>query len=109
MLPIKKSTYRMKRSLVTWYFPSQLISQPMPTYFTFQKFQTWPVLSSESKCRIAVDHKIYKSVNCRERHLFEPFSGKQSGAMTTVVQDLVLIEEKNKTDNQIMEEQPKSK
>ena len=62
-----------------------------------QKFQTWPVLKSESKCRISVDHHIYKTVNCKERHLFEPFSGKNSGAMTTVIQDLTLIKEVNKT------------
>ncbi|XP_052751005.1 apolipoprotein B-100-like [Galleria mellonella] len=76
--------------------------------YDFQsKFQTWPVLKSESKCRIAVDHYIYKTVNCKERHLFEPFSGKNSGAMTTVVQDLVLKNEVNKTDIEIMEAQPK--
>ncbi|XP_072946200.1 uncharacterized protein Apoltp [Epargyreus clarus] len=72
--------------------------------YDFQsKFQTWPVLKSESKCRITVDHHIYKEVNCRERHLFEPFSGRNSGAMTTVIQDLVLIREPNKTDSQTME------
>ncbi|XP_045454917.1 apolipophorins [Melitaea cinxia] len=71
--------------------------------YDFQsKFQTWPVLKSESKCLISVDHHIYKSVNCRERHLFEPFSGKNSGAMTTVIQDLVLKEEVNKTDTEYM-------
>ncbi|KAI8423692.1 LOW QUALITY PROTEIN: hypothetical protein MSG28_012727, partial [Choristoneura fumiferana] len=43
-----------------------------------------------SQCRNRVDHNIYKQVNCRERHLFEPFSGRNSGAMTTVIQDLVL-------------------
>ncbi|XP_013168741.1 PREDICTED: uncharacterized protein LOC106118616 [Papilio xuthus] len=77
--------------------------------YDFQsKFQTWPVLKSESKCRISVDHNIYKSVNCRERHLFEPFSGKNSGAMSTVIQDLVLIKELNRTDIEIMESQPKA-
>ncbi|XP_063394239.1 uncharacterized protein LOC134679271 [Cydia fagiglandana] len=76
--------------------------------YDFQsRFQTWPVLKSESKCVVSVDHHIYKSVNCRERHLFEPFSGKNSGAMTTVIQDLVLMREVNKTDSQIMEAQPK--
>ncbi|XP_047539341.1 uncharacterized protein LOC125072709 [Vanessa atalanta] len=71
--------------------------------YDFQsKFQTWPVLKSESKCRISVDHNIYKSVSCRERHLFEPFSGKNSGAMTTVLQDLVLKEEINKTGSEYM-------
>ncbi|XP_073960757.1 apolipophorins-like [Choristoneura fumiferana] len=76
--------------------------------YDFQsRFQTWPVLKSESKCRISVDHNIYKQVNCRERHLFEPFSGRNSGAMTTVIQDLVLVREENKTDTQIMEAQPK--
>ncbi|CAG9568621.1 unnamed protein product [Danaus chrysippus] len=71
--------------------------------YDFQsKFQTWPVLKSESKCRIAVDHHIYKSVNCRERHLFEPFSGKNSGAMTTVIQDLVLINEYNRSSSETM-------
>ncbi|RVE52154.1 hypothetical protein evm_003227, partial [Chilo suppressalis] len=76
--------------------------------YDFQsKFQTWPVLKSESKCRVSVDHHIYKSVNCRERHLFEPFSGKNSGAMTTVVQDLVLTKEINKTDTEFMETEPK--
>ncbi|XP_075986269.1 apolipoprotein lipid transfer particle [Anticarsia gemmatalis] len=77
--------------------------------YDFQsKFQTWPVLKSESKCRITVDHHIYKEVNCRERHLFEPFSGKNSGAMTTVIQDLVLLRELNKTDSEVMESQPKA-
>ncbi|XP_068624199.1 uncharacterized protein Apoltp [Battus philenor] len=77
--------------------------------YDFQsKFQTWPVLKSESKCRITVDHNVYKAVNCRERHLFEPFSGRNSGAMSTVIQDLVLIRELNKTDSEIMESQPKS-
>ncbi|KPJ14886.1 Apolipophorin, partial [Papilio machaon] len=78
--------------------------------YDFQsKFQTWPVLKSESKCRISVDHNIYKSVNCRERHLFEPFSGKNSGAMSTVIQDLVLVKELNRTDIEIMESQPKER
>ncbi|KAH9633240.1 hypothetical protein HF086_017932, partial [Spodoptera exigua] len=77
--------------------------------YDFQsKFQTWPVLKSESKCRITVDHHIYKAVTCRERHLFEPFSGKNSGAMTTVVQDLVLMREVNKTDTEVIESQPKA-
>ncbi|XP_028158784.1 uncharacterized protein LOC114351683 isoform X6 [Ostrinia furnacalis] len=77
--------------------------------YDFQsKFQTWPVLKSESKCRITVDHHIYKSVNCRERHLFEPFSGRNSGAMTTVIQDLTLVREVNKTDSEFMDSQPKS-
>ncbi|CAH2058175.1 unnamed protein product, partial [Iphiclides podalirius] len=77
--------------------------------YDFQsKFQTWPVLKSESKCRITVDHYIYKTVNCRERHLFEPFSGRNSGAMSTVIQDLVLIRELNRTDIEIMETQPKA-
>nr|XP_049706191.1 uncharacterized protein LOC110382727 isoform X1 [Helicoverpa armigera]XP_049706192.1 uncharacterized protein LOC110382727 isoform X2 [Helicoverpa armigera]XP_049706193.1 uncharacterized protein LOC110382727 isoform X3 [Helicoverpa armigera]XP_049706194.1 uncharacterized protein LOC110382727 isoform X4 [Helicoverpa armigera]XP_049706195.1 uncharacterized protein LOC110382727 isoform X5 [Helicoverpa armigera] len=77
--------------------------------YDFQsKFQTWPVLKSESKCRITVDHHIYKEVNCRERHLFEPFSGKNSGAMTTVVQDLLLLREVNKTDTEVIESQPKA-
>ncbi|XP_013138334.1 PREDICTED: uncharacterized protein LOC106103192 [Papilio polytes] len=77
--------------------------------YDFQsKFQTWPVLKSESKCRISIDHNIYKSVNCRERHLFEPFSGRNSGAMSTVIQDLVLIKELNRTDIEIMESQPKA-
>ncbi|CAH0598289.1 unnamed protein product [Chrysodeixis includens] len=77
--------------------------------YDFQsKFQTWPVLKSESKCRITIDHHIYKAVNCRERHLFEPFSGKNSGAMTTVVQDLVLLRELNKTDTEVIESQPKA-
>ncbi|KAJ8708367.1 hypothetical protein PYW07_010492 [Mythimna separata] len=77
--------------------------------YDFQsKFQTWPVLKSESKCRITVDHHIYKAVSCRERHLFEPFSGKNSGAMTTVVQDLVLLREVNKTDTEVIESQPKA-
>ncbi|KAL4716783.1 hypothetical protein ACJJTC_001939 [Scirpophaga incertulas] len=76
--------------------------------YDFQsKFQTWPVLKSESKCRVTVDHNIYKSVNCRERHLFEPFSGKNSGAMTTVVQNLQLVMEVNRTDTEFMETQPK--
>ncbi|XP_053620364.1 uncharacterized protein Apoltp [Plodia interpunctella] len=75
--------------------------------YDFQsKFQTWPVLKSESKCLITVDHYTYKRVNCRERHLFEPFSGRNSGAMTTVTQDLVLKDEFNKTDAEIMEAQP---
>ncbi|XP_041972420.1 uncharacterized protein LOC121728328 [Aricia agestis] len=66
--------------------------------YNFQsKFQTWPVLKSQSKCRITVDHHIYKAISCRERHLFEPFSGRNSGAMTTVVQDLVLMSETNRT------------
>ncbi|CAH1641791.1 unnamed protein product [Spodoptera littoralis] len=77
--------------------------------YDFQsRFQTWPVLKSESKCRITVDHHIYKAVSCRERHLFEPFSGKNSGAMTTVVQDLMLIRELNKTDSEVIESQPKA-
>ncbi|KAM3962221.1 LOW QUALITY PROTEIN: apolipoprotein lipid transfer particle [Aphomia sociella] len=77
--------------------------------YDFQsKFQTWPVLKSESKCRVAIDHYVYKSVNCKERHLFEPFSGRNSGAMTTVVQDLVLKTELNKTDVEIMTAQPKA-
>ncbi|GBP16854.1 Apolipophorins [Eumeta japonica] len=77
--------------------------------YNFQsKFQTWPVLKSESKCRITIDHNIYTEVNCKERHLFEPFSGKQSGAMTTVIQDLILVKELNKTDSQIIVEKPKS-
>ncbi|XP_028030625.1 uncharacterized protein LOC114243361 [Bombyx mandarina] len=77
--------------------------------YDFQsKFQTWPVLKSESKCRISIDHHVYKAVNCRERHLFEPFSGKNSGAMTTVVQDLVLISEINKSDFQIIAAAPKT-
>nr|XP_034825791.1 apolipophorins [Maniola hyperantus] len=72
--------------------------------YDFQsKFQTWPVLKSESKCVISVDHHIYKSVNCRERHLFEPFSGKNSGGMTTVIQDLTLVEEVNKTGSDSMD------
>ncbi|XP_022117827.2 uncharacterized protein LOC110995124 [Pieris rapae] len=76
--------------------------------YDFQsKFQTWPVLKSESKCRINVDHHIYKSVNCRERHLFEPFSGKNSGAMTTVIQDLELIREVNKTDELTVDDDTK--
>ncbi|CAB3225976.1 unnamed protein product [Arctia plantaginis] len=75
--------------------------------YDFQsKFQTWPVLKSESKCRITIDHHIYKEVICRERHLFEPFSGKNSGAMTTVVQELVLLRELNKTDIEVVEAQP---
>lgn len=77
--------------------------------YDFQsKFQTWPVLKSESKCRITVDHHIYRAVNCRERHLFEPFSGKNSGAMTTVVQDLILLKEMNRSDSEVMEVQPKA-
>ncbi|KAJ8708722.1 hypothetical protein PYW08_010104 [Mythimna loreyi] len=77
--------------------------------YDFQsKFQTWPVLKSESKCRITVDHNIYKAVSCRERHLFEPFSGKNSGAMTTVIQDLRLLKEVNKTDTEVIESQPKA-
>ncbi|KAG6459272.1 hypothetical protein O3G_MSEX011302, partial [Manduca sexta] len=77
--------------------------------YDFQsKFQTWPVLKSESKCRITVDHNVYKAVNCRERHLFEPFSGKNSGAMSTVIQDLVMIKEVNRTDSQIIEFEPKA-
>ncbi|KAI5644619.1 lipoprotein amino terminal region domain-containing protein [Phthorimaea operculella] len=77
--------------------------------YNFQsKFQTWPVLKSESKCRITVDHHIYKAVTCRERHLFEPFSGRNSGAMTTVIQELVLREERNKTDSEYMDTQPKT-
>ncbi|XP_060807756.1 uncharacterized protein LOC106135284 [Amyelois transitella] len=75
--------------------------------YDFQsKFQTWPVLKSESKCRVTVDHHIYKAVSCRERHLFEPFSGKNSGAMTTVIQDLVLVDEVAKTDSEIMDAKP---
>ncbi|CAK1547731.1 unnamed protein product [Leptosia nina] len=78
--------------------------------YDFQsKFQTWPVLKSESKCRINVDHHIYKSVNCKERHLFEPFSGKNSGAMTTVIQDLELIKEVNKTDELTVDSDTKGK
>ncbi|XP_026316021.1 uncharacterized protein LOC113227343 [Hyposmocoma kahamanoa] len=77
--------------------------------YDFQsKFQTWPVLKSESKCRIAVDHHIYKSVNCRERHLFEPFSNRNSGGLSTVIQNLKLISETNKTDSEILDSQPKT-
>ncbi|KAG7296620.1 hypothetical protein JYU34_020436 [Plutella xylostella] len=77
--------------------------------YNFQSdYQTWPVLNSENKCRISIDHHIYKSVNCKERHLFEPFSGTSSGAMTTVEQNLVLAKEVNKTDMQIIESQPKT-
>ncbi|CAH0714994.1 unnamed protein product, partial [Brenthis ino] len=76
--------------------------------YDFQsKFQTWPVLKSESKCRISVDHHIYKSVNCKERHLFEPFSGRNSGAMTTVIQDLTLLKEVNKTGTETMDTENK--
>ncbi|CAH2241543.1 jg25523 [Pararge aegeria aegeria] len=76
--------------------------------YDFQsKFQTWPVLKSESKCVISVDHHIYKSVNCRERHLFEPFSGRNSGGMTTVIQDLTLVEEVNKTGSDSMDSENK--
>ncbi|VVC87834.1 unnamed protein product [Leptidea sinapis] len=77
--------------------------------YDFQsKFQTWPVLKSESKCRLTVDHFVYKAVSCRERHLFEPFSGKNSGAMSTVIQDLVLVREVNKTDSDTVDSQKKS-
>ncbi|XP_077295548.1 apolipoprotein lipid transfer particle [Arctopsyche grandis] len=73
--------------------------------YNFQsKFQTWPVLQSESRCRIVIDHKIYTLVQCRERHLFEPFSGKQSGAMTTVFQNLVLAGEMSKSSDSILDE-----
>lgn len=61
-------------------------------------------MQSESRCKIAIDHNIYKSVACRERHLFEPFSGKNSGAMTTVFQNLRILKETNKTSDQILEE-----
>ncbi|XP_049881187.1 uncharacterized protein LOC126377497 [Pectinophora gossypiella] len=77
-------------------------------YHFQSKFQTWPVLKSESKCRITVDHHIYKEVTCRERHLFEPFSGRHSGAMTTVIQHLSLKGEHNKTDSEILDAQPKT-
>ncbi|XP_045507000.1 apolipophorins [Colias croceus] len=77
--------------------------------YDFQsKFQTWPVLKSESKCRITVDHHVYKAVNCKERHLFEPFSGRNSGAMTTVIQDLLLIKEVNKTDDETVDSEKKA-
>lgn len=62
------------------------------------------MLQSESRCRIVIDHNIYTSIQCRERHLFEPFSGKQSGAMTIGFQNLELLNETQQTSDEILEE-----
>jgi len=62
-----------------------------------QKYDSVPLMSSSAECSIVVDHNVYSEIECKESHLFQPFSNHQRGAKTEVRQKIVLIEESNST------------
>uniref|UniRef100_A0A6P7GJY7 Uncharacterized protein LOC114337760 n=1 Tax=Diabrotica virgifera virgifera TaxID=50390 RepID=A0A6P7GJY7_DIAVI len=51
------------------------------------------ILKSTSTCLMSIDHNIYKEISCQESYLLQPFSNHDQGAVTTVSQKLVLINE----------------
>jgi hypothetical protein len=48
--------------------------------------QSAPLLLGEHTCTQEINNGLMKSSNCKETHLFRPFSDKSSGAQTTVSQ-----------------------
>lgn len=50
-------------------------------------------MNSTVMCKLSIDHHVYDSIDCHERHVFKPFSNKNGGATTLVKQTLVLISE----------------
>ncbi|KAJ8968085.1 hypothetical protein NQ317_002630 [Molorchus minor] len=51
------------------------------------------ILKSSSECGLSIDHNIYKEITCKDIHVLQPFSNKNTGASTVVVQKLVLLNE----------------
>ncbi|XP_063238573.1 vitellogenin-like [Bacillus rossius redtenbacheri] len=66
-------------------------------YIFHSNYQAPPVMRSSSRCHLTVDHNVYTSVGCEERHVFRPFSGAASGATTVTAQSLTLFAENNAT------------
>lgn len=42
---------------------------------------------------LSIDHNIYNRVSCEETHILQPFSNEDSGATTSIKQELILIDE----------------
>lgn len=47
-------------------------------------------MRSTSECEFIVDHRIYSKIDCKEKHIFDPFSNGENGAQTKIRQTLTL-------------------
>ncbi|XP_069692884.1 uncharacterized protein Apoltp isoform X2 [Periplaneta americana] len=86
-------------STCTYRYKHHSILQTTPYLFR-NNYQPMPIMKSNSSCEMSVDHNIYNKIECQEVHLFQPFSGNNSGAQTTTKQVLTLLSEKNTTEEE---------
>nr|XP_022900792.1 uncharacterized protein LOC111413892 [Onthophagus taurus] len=76
---------------------SKLHSIVQSTPYSFKpKSAESNLLKSSSRCLMYIRNNIYKEISCEEKHVFQPFSNKDSGAATIVKQRLTLIDEISK-------------
>lgn len=52
-----------------------------------------PIVSSSVECTLSIDHHIYNNIECKETHLFNPFSNENGAATTVIQQKLKLVDE----------------
>lgn len=59
----------------------------------FQHASKEKILKSSSECLLSIDHNIYNRISCEETHILQAFSNQDSGATTSIKQELVLTDE----------------
>ncbi|XP_017783637.1 PREDICTED: uncharacterized protein LOC108567594 [Nicrophorus vespilloides] len=71
---------------------SQYLSWQSIPYATSKKAKSLPLLRSNSNCQqVYTANKVLRSVGCEERHVFQPFSNGDNGAVTVVSQEMILV------------------